>query len=85
MHIMELLGRSRVKVKEEQVLEASEPMIEWCPLFDKIRGIKKDNMRVGRRKYGISHPEAWNVLAAAKAGNGCFCRLRCLRVDDDGP
>ncbi|MEI8002807.1 MAG: methanogenesis marker 8 protein [Methanothrix sp.] len=41
MHIMELLGKSRVKVQEEKVLEASEPLIEWCPLFDKIRGIKR--------------------------------------------
>jgi putative methanogenesis marker protein 8 len=38
---MELLGKSRVRVKEEKVLDASEPLIEWCPLFDKIRGIKK--------------------------------------------
>ena len=41
MHIMELLGKSRVKVDKEKVLEASEPMIEWCPLFDKVRGIKR--------------------------------------------
>lgn len=41
MHIMELLGKSRVKVEGEKVLDASEPLIEWCPLFDKIRGIKK--------------------------------------------
>ncbi|MCX6668940.1 MAG: DUF2099 family protein [Methanothrix sp.] len=41
MHIMELLGKSRVKVEQEKVLEASEPLIEWCPLFDKVRGIKR--------------------------------------------
>ncbi|MCQ8903128.1 MAG: DUF2099 family protein [Methanothrix sp.] len=41
MHIMELLGRCRVKVKDEKVVEATEPLIEWCPLFDKVRGIKK--------------------------------------------
>lgn len=40
MDIMELLGRCRVKVQDEKVLETSEPMIEWCPLFDKVRGIK---------------------------------------------
>jgi putative methanogenesis marker protein 8 len=28
-------------VEGEKVLDASEPLIEWCPLFDKIRGIKK--------------------------------------------
>ena len=41
MHIMELLGRTRVKVKDERVVEFGEPVIEWCPLFDKVRGIKK--------------------------------------------
>lgn len=41
MHIMELLGRSSIKVNEEKVLDATEPVIEWCPIFDKVRGIKK--------------------------------------------
>ena len=40
MHIMELLGKSRVRVAEERVMEAGQPLIEWCPLFDKVRGIK---------------------------------------------
>jgi len=41
MHIMELLGRTKVKVEDERVVESGEPVIEWCPLFDKVRGIKK--------------------------------------------
>lgn len=41
MHIMELLGRCPVRVDGEKVQEAGEPMIEWCPLFDKMRGIKE--------------------------------------------
>ncbi len=41
MHIMELLGRCRIRVDGEKVQEAGEPMIEWCPLFDKMRGIKE--------------------------------------------
>ena len=41
MNIMELLGRSRIKVEGEKVTEASQPMIKWCPLFDKVRGIKE--------------------------------------------
>ena len=41
MHIMELLGRCPVRVDGEKVQEAGEPMIEWCPIFDKMRGIKK--------------------------------------------
>jgi hypothetical protein len=33
---MELLGRTRIKVKDERVVESGEPEIEWCPLFDKV-------------------------------------------------
>ena len=41
MNEMELLGKSKVKVEGEKVQEASDPLIEWCPLFEKIRGIKE--------------------------------------------
>jgi len=60
MHIMELLGKSRVKVEQEKVLEASEPLIEWCPLFDKVRGIKRvtaeaaaANMEFRMKQHGM--------------------------------
>jgi putative methanogenesis marker protein 8 len=63
MHIMELLGRTRVKVKDERVVEAEEPVIEWCPLFDKVRGIKKvtseaaaGNMAFRIDQYGMFSP-----------------------------
>ena len=63
MHIMELLGRTRVKVKDERVVESGEPEIEWCPLFDKVRGIKKvtseaaaGNMAFRIEQYGMFSP-----------------------------
>lgn len=63
MHIMELLGRTRVKVRDERVVESGEPLIEWCPLFDKIRGIKKvtskaacGNMAFRIDQYGMFSP-----------------------------
>lgn len=63
MHEMELLGRSRVRVKDEKVLDASEPLIDWCPLFDKIRGIKKitaesaaANMEFRIKNHGMFSP-----------------------------
>jgi putative methanogenesis marker protein 8 len=40
-HIMELLGKTRVVVKDGKVIEVGEPEVEWCPLFAKMRGIKK--------------------------------------------
>ncbi|MDD4331987.1 MAG: DUF2099 family protein [Methanosarcinaceae archaeon] len=40
-HIMELLGKTRVVVKDGQVVEVGEPEVKWCPLFSKVRGIEK--------------------------------------------
>ncbi|WP_410509994.1 DUF2099 family protein [Methanosarcina hadiensis] len=40
-HIMELLGKTRVVVKDGKVIEVGEPEVEWCPLFAKIRGIQR--------------------------------------------
>ena len=63
MNIMELLGRSRIKVEGEKVAEAGQPMIEWCPLFDKIRGIKEvtaesaaANMEFRIKNHGMFSP-----------------------------
>jgi putative methanogenesis marker protein 8 len=63
MHVMELLGRTRVKVEDERVVESGEPEIEYCPLFDKIRSIKKitseaaaGNMAFRIDQYGMFSP-----------------------------
>lgn len=63
MHVMELLGKTRVKVEDERVVESGEPEIEYCPLFDKIRGIKKitsdaaaGNMAFRIDQYGMFSP-----------------------------
>jgi len=40
-HVMELVGKTRVVVKDGKVVEVGEPQIEWCPIFDKLCGIKK--------------------------------------------
>lgn len=40
-HIIEALGKTRIVVRNGKVIEVGEPKIEYCPLFDKYRGIKK--------------------------------------------
>ncbi|HIE31432.1 MAG TPA: DUF2099 family protein [Methanosarcinales archaeon] len=40
-HIMEMLGTTRVTVKDGQVIDVGKPRIRWCPLFDKVHGIKE--------------------------------------------
>lgn len=63
MHEMELLGKTKVKVLDGCIAEAGEPLIKWCPLFDKIRGIKEvtseaaaGNMQFRIEKYGMFSP-----------------------------
>lgn len=38
---MELVGKTRVVVEDGKVVEVGEPALDWCPIFDKARGIKK--------------------------------------------
>ena len=40
-HTMEMLGKTKVSVKDESVVDVGEPKIKYCPLFDKVRGIKE--------------------------------------------
>ncbi|MCJ7444288.1 MAG: DUF2099 family protein [Methanotrichaceae archaeon] len=61
---MELLGKTKVKVKDEHVIASGKPMIDWCPLFDKVRGIKKvtseaasENMQFRIDKHGMFCPQ----------------------------
>ncbi|MDF0591801.1 DUF2099 family protein [Methanotrichaceae archaeon Mx] len=61
---MELLGRTRVRVKDGRVVETGEPLIRWCPLFDKVRGIKEitpeaaaANMEFRMKEHGMFTPK----------------------------
>lgn len=67
---MELLGRSRIKVEGEKVAEAGQPMIEWCPLFDKIRGIKE-----------VTAESAAANMEFRIKNHGMFSARRKLRMD----
>lgn len=40
-HIMELVGKTRVVIRDGKVIEVGEPEVEWCPIFAKLRGIQK--------------------------------------------
>ena len=63
-HIMEILGMTRVVVEDGKVIEVGEPQIEWCPLFEKARGIKqitseevRKNMEFRIRDFGLFTPQ----------------------------
>jgi putative methanogenesis marker protein 8 len=40
-HVIEGLGKARIVVRDGKVAEVGEPMLAYCPIFDKHRGIKK--------------------------------------------
>ena len=40
-HIIELLGKTRVVIKDGKVIEVGQPVVEWCPIFAKVRGIQR--------------------------------------------
>lgn len=59
-HIAEALGMARVVIKDGKVVEVGEPRINYCPLFDKYRGIKKitsdaikENMEFRIQDFGM--------------------------------
>ncbi|MDO9517579.1 MAG: DUF2099 family protein [Methanosarcinaceae archaeon] len=59
-HIMELQGKTRVVIENGKVVEVGEPITEYCPIFDKVRGVKKftpetvrENIEFRIRDFGI--------------------------------
>jgi putative methanogenesis marker protein 8 len=40
-HIVELMGKTKVVIKDGKVIEVGEPEIEWCPLIFKMNGVHK--------------------------------------------
>ena len=40
-HIIEALGKSQITIENGKVVDVTEPEVEYCPLFDHHRGIKK--------------------------------------------
>jgi putative methanogenesis marker protein 8 len=59
-HVLEALGKTRVRVRDGKVVEVGEPKIDYCPIFDKYRGIKKitpetvkDNIEFRIKDFGM--------------------------------
>ncbi|MBW6516889.1 MAG: DUF2099 family protein [ANME-2 cluster archaeon] len=63
-HIMEILGKTRVVVKDGKVVEVGEPQVKWCPLWNKVSGIEdittetaRHNMEQRIREFGMFTPQ----------------------------
>lgn len=62
-HIMEILGRTKVVIKDGKVVEVGEPKVKWCPLWNKANGvdnitpgIARQNMEQRIREFGMFTP-----------------------------
>jgi putative methanogenesis marker protein 8 len=60
---MELFGKTRVVVKDGKVVEAGEPIADWCPVFSKVASVSKltkdeakKNMEYRIRELGMFTP-----------------------------
>lgn len=40
-HVMEMLGVTRVTMQNGSVTDVGKPGLKWCPIFDKVHGIKE--------------------------------------------
>jgi len=40
-HVMELFGKARVIIKDGKVVEVSEPIADWCPIFSKVSNVSR--------------------------------------------
>jgi putative methanogenesis marker protein 8 len=63
-HVIEALGKTRIVIREGKVVEVGEPKINYCPIFDKHRGIKEitseavqKNIEFRIKDFGMCTPE----------------------------
>ena len=63
-HVIEALGKTKVVIENGEVVSVGEPLVEYCPLFDKIDNAKKLdkdyikwNMEKRIREFGMCTKE----------------------------
>ena len=61
---MELFGKTRVVIRDGQVVEVGEPVADWCPVFSKVAGVSqltaeeaRKNMEYRIREIGMFTPQ----------------------------
>jgi putative methanogenesis marker protein 8 len=45
-HVLETMGKARVVIEKGKVVEVGRPQLQYCPLWEKMRGIKALNEQV---------------------------------------
>ena len=74
IHIMEALGKSKIVVKNGKVVEVGEPLIKYCPLFAKHRGITELNKETIKRNIEFRIKEFGLFTINRREGSNDFSR-----------
>lgn len=87
-HIIEAMGLSKVTIKDGKVVSVSEPEVEYCPLFDHHRGIKRltseaiaENMQFRIDDFGMCMPN--RQLKMKDFLNFGISEIMCTLLDED--
>src|SRR4030067_2682688 len=90
-HIMELFGKTRVVVKDGKVVEAGEPVADWCPVFSKFSNVSrltsdeaKKNLEYRIRELGMFTPQRrfdYGVFVNFGASEIMMTALACGLID----
>lgn len=63
-HVIEALGKTKVVIEDGKIIEVGEPMVKYCPLFHKHRGIEeitseivRQNVEFRIRDFGMCSPQ----------------------------
>lgn len=86
-HVMEALGKARVVIEDGKVVEVGEPVVEYCPLFKKYRGIDRfdkesirENIEFRIKDFGMCTDER-EILMDDFLSFG-VSELLCMAVDE---
>ncbi|MFZ3384436.1 MAG: methanogenesis marker 8 protein [Candidatus Methanoperedens sp.] len=47
-HVVEAMGRTRIIIEDGKVVEVGSPLTRYCPIWDKVKGVKKLNPQTAK-------------------------------------
>ena len=77
-HVLEALGKTRVVVEDGKVVEVGEPVVRYCPLFAKHRGINEITTDVVKGKHRVPHQGFRDVHRASPHAHARLPLIRRL-------
>ena len=87
-HIIEALGKTRITIANGKVVDVTEPEVEYCPLFDHHRGIKKltrevvaENIQFRIDDFGMCTPD--RQLRMKDFLNFGISEIMCTLLDEN--